>query len=212
MGRDRVTVSHRDGRKGGPGQVDGRRRRSAQSREAIVTAMFELIGEGDLRPSAQRVADRAGVGIRTVFRHFDEMDRLYAEMTARLQERIGPLLANAEPNGSVAKRARDLVGTRCDIYERLGPYKRSANVHRMSSPFLQKNHRSMVRALRADLERWLPEIEQAPAGVSNAVEALLSFETWDRLRSDQKLTQKDAREALETALDAVVTASLRGRG
>ena len=211
MGRDRVSVSQRDGNKGGADELDGRRRRSAQSREAIVTAMFELIGEGNLRPSAQRVADRAGVGIRTVFRHFDEMDRLYAEMHARLQELIGPLLADAEPSGPLSRRARELVAARCEIYERVGPYKRSANMHLMSSPFLQKRHRSMNRALRVDLGRWLPELEQAPERVSNAVDAMLSFQTWDRLRSDQKLTQKDAREALEAALDAIVSTSLKSR-
>ena len=97
-----MTVSQRNGGNGDPAadEADGRRRRSAQSREAIVSAMFDLIGEGDQRPSAQRVADRAGVGIRTVFRHFDEMDRLYAEMNARLRAMIRPLLADEEPSGA----------------------------------------------------------------------------------------------------------------
>ncbi len=170
--------------------------------------MFDLIGDGDLRPSAQRVADRAGVGIRTVFRHFDEMDRLYAEMNARLRATIGPLLADARPAGALSKRARDLVGARCDIYERLGPYKRSANLQRQSSAFLQKAHRAMVRDLRADLERWLPELGRAAPRITNALEAAVSFEAWDRLRTDQKLTQRDTREALETMVDALVSTSL----
>jgi len=171
--------------------------------------MFELIGKGDLRPSAQRIADQAGVGIRTVFRHFDEMDRLYAEMNERLRTTIAPLLADNEPSGGVAKRARDLVASRCDVYEQVGPFKRSANVHRQSSPFLQKAHRSMVRDMRADLERWLPELANAPARVANAFEMAVSFEAWDRLRTDQKLSQKDVREALETTVEALVASSLR---
>lgn len=205
-----MTVSQKNGGKaGGTPEADGRRRRSAQSREAIVAAMFELVGEGDLRPSAQRIADRAGVGIRTVFRHFDEMDRLYAEMSVHLRSELEPLLAGANPSGGLAKRTRDLVATRCDVYERMGPYKRSANVHRQSSPFLQKEHRATVRAMRTDLERWLPELGDASPRAANAIEAAISFESWDRLRSDQKLSQKDTREALETTLDALVSTSLK---
>ena len=46
---------------------DGRLRRGERSREAIVAALFELVGEGVLQPTAQQVAERAGVGIRSVF-------------------------------------------------------------------------------------------------------------------------------------------------
>jgi AcrR family transcriptional regulator len=173
--------------------------------------MFELVGEGDLRPSAQRVADRAGVGIRTVFRHFDEMDRLYAEMNARLRSMIRPLLAEGTPVGTLPRRARELVAKRCELYERVGPYKRAANLHRQSSDYLQKRHRSMVRDLRVDLERWLPELGAAPGPLVHALEAAVSFEAWDRLRSDQKLGQKDTREAMQTTVDALIGAMPRAR-
>lgn len=208
-----VTVSHKNGGHGDPGadEVDGRRRRSAQSREAIVSAMFELVGEGDLRPSAQRVADRAGVGIRTVFRHFDEMDRLFAEMSDRLRATLRPLLDQAENSGSLASRARHLVVKRCEVYEKMGPYKRSGNLQRPKSAFLQKAHRAMVRDLRLNLERWLPEVASSPTRVANAIEAAVSFEAWDRLRSDQKLSYKDTREAMQTTVDALVQAEFRGR-
>lgn len=189
--------------------TDGRRLRSAASREAIVAAMFALVGEGDLRPSAQRIADRAGLGIRTVFRHFDEMDRLYAEMTARLRSELHPLVAGATPSGGLAKRARDLVARRCDIYERTGPYMRSAAVHRMRSPFLQKEHRETVEGMRSDLERWIPEILGASAREARAVEAAVSFEMWDRLRTVQQLGPKETREAVETIVEALVSSSMK---
>ena len=49
--------------------TDGRIQRSERSRETIVQAMLDLIGEGTLSPTAQQVAVRADVGVRTVFRH-----------------------------------------------------------------------------------------------------------------------------------------------
>ena len=53
---------------------DGRRQRSRASRAKIIKAFMELMKSGDPSPSAARVAERAGVGLRSVFRHFDDMD------------------------------------------------------------------------------------------------------------------------------------------
>ena len=89
--------------------LDGRERRSARSREAIVQALFGLIGSGVLRPTAQQVAERAGVGIRSVFRHFADMESLFAEMNARLQAEALPILRSETVAGGVDRRARALV-------------------------------------------------------------------------------------------------------
>src|SRR3546814_10246722 len=63
----------------GTADSDGRRARSRSSRRRIVAAMVELIEGGDLMPSAARVAEEAGVGLRTVFRseeHTSELQTL----------------------------------------------------------------------------------------------------------------------------------------
>ena len=44
--------------------TDGRRERSRSSRSKIVAAMLDLVGKGDVAPSAARVAEVAGVGLR----------------------------------------------------------------------------------------------------------------------------------------------------
>jgi AcrR family transcriptional regulator len=48
--------------------------RGARNRAAIVAALLELVGEGELEPTAEQVAERACVGTRTVFRHFADME------------------------------------------------------------------------------------------------------------------------------------------
>jgi hypothetical protein len=42
---------------------DGRRQRSARSRDAVVDAILELLREGNLRPGADEIAARAGAKI-----------------------------------------------------------------------------------------------------------------------------------------------------
>src|SRR5262245_8040613 len=98
------------------GSADGRVRRSEKSRAAIVTARFDLVGEGVVRPTAQQVAERAGVGIRSVFRHFDDMESLYAAMNARLRAEVLPLLRDETVTGTLRTRALALVERRVRLF------------------------------------------------------------------------------------------------
>jgi AcrR family transcriptional regulator len=191
--------------------ADGRQRRSERSREAIVRALFELVGGGSLQPTAQQVAEAAGVGIRSVFRHFADMESLYAAMGARLQAEALPLLRGDPPVGSAERRARALVERRADFFDRIAPYKRSGNLQRWRSAFLRRQHGALVRLLREDLLRWLPELAR-DEGALEAADAALSFESWDRLRSDQRLGRDRARDALQSAVLALLAAGgRRGR-
>jgi len=195
-----------------PGSADGRVRRSEKSRAAIVEALFELVGEGVLQPTAQQVAERAGVGIRSVFRHFDDMDGLYATMDARLRAEALPLLREAESGGSLRERALALVERRARLFERIAPYKRSALVARWRSPFLRTRHSALVRELRAELLRSLPELAGAAAPVVEALDLVTCFESWDRLRSDQRLSRERAESAVaETVLALLDLARGRSR-
>jgi AcrR family transcriptional regulator len=188
---------------------DGRLRRGERSREAIVAALFELVGEGVLEPTAQQVAERARVGIRSVFRHFDDMDGLFATMDERLRADAVPILREASSEGTLRERARALVDRRVRLFERIAPYKRSAGVQRWRSPFLSTQHSLLVRELRAALLRALPELSSAPSEWVDALDVLLSFEAWDRLRTDQRLSRERAEAALERAVLALVERAVR---
>jgi len=191
--------------------ADGRVRRSEKSRAAIVAAMFELVGEGVLQPTAQQVAERAGVGIRSVFRHFDDMDGLFAAMDARLRVEALPLLRGAPATGPLQERALSLVERRVRLFERIAPWKRSANLARWRSDFLGTQHAALVRELRADLLRSLPELAEAPAALAEALDLVTCFEAWDRLRTDQRLSRERAESAMEHAVLALVNGLETGR-
>lgn len=182
------------------GSADGRVRRSEKSREAIVGALFELVGEGVLQPTAQQVAERAGVGLRSVFRHFADMESLFAALDARLRTEADPILRETLPAGSLRERTLALVRRRARLFERIAPYKRSGNLQRWRSAYLRARHARLVRELRADLLRALPELSTAPAELRDGFELVTSFESWDRLRTDQRLSRERAEAALERLL------------
>jgi len=192
--------------------VDGRVLRSQRSREGIEDALFELVGEGHLEPTAQQVAERAGVSIRTVFRLFADMETLYATLDARLQADVMPMLRAEPPGGlGLGERATALVADRAALFERVAPYKRSSNLKRGRSPFLAEQHRKLVRLLRARLLRWLPELRDASTDLMEALDQATSFEAWDRLRVDQHLGRNRARAAMERAVKALVKELEDGR-
>jgi len=188
-----------------PGQTaDGRVRRSERSRAAMVQALYDLVGEGILQPTAQQVAERARVGIRTVFRHFSDMDSLLAEIDGRVRAKALPLFQEERGRGSRAERASALVQQRIRLFEQIAPYKRSGNLQRWRSAFVARQQMAHVRELRADLLAWLPELRSAAAEDIEALDVALSFEVWDRLRTDQRLGRERARAALERIVTALV--------
>lgn len=190
-----------------PAPADGRLQRSERSRAAIVQALYELVGEGDLEPTAEQVAERAGVGIRTVFRHFSDMESLFSQMDARIEAEAQPLLAGGGStrceSDAPVERARSLARRRATFFEQIAPYKRAGNLKRARSKFLQSRHMGLVRGLRDDLLRCLPELADASPELRDALEMTASFEAWDRLRSDQRLSRSRAAAALERAICAL---------
>ena len=177
--------------------TDGRVRRGERSDQAIVDAMIDLVGDGILEPTAQQVAGRAGVGIRTVFRRFSDMERLFSEMSTRMQAEVLPVLLDGVPGGDLPERARALVARRVAFFERIARYKRAANLRRSRSPYLSARHAELVKLLKTELLRWLPELRRAPAALVDALELATSFEAWDRLRTEQRLGKERAHAALE---------------
>jgi AcrR family transcriptional regulator len=170
-----------------PDSADGRTRRAARSRAAIEDALFALVGEGILQPTMQEVAARAGVAMRSVFRHYSDMEGLFAAVDARLRLEALPLLREPDAKKTLAERLRGLVRQRTRVFERIGIYKRAADVQRWRSPYIQSSQRQLVDELRVRLHRWLPELDAMSPDVQAAVEMVLSLEAWDRLRNVQGL-------------------------
>jgi len=185
-------------------RTDGRVQRSERSREAIVGAMLELIGEGILQPTAQQVAERADLGVRTVFRHFSDMDTLFRTIDDELRQEAAPLFVDTPRPGSLAQRIDGLVAQRIEIFTLLGPYMRASAIQRWRSAFLQQAYERSLRIFRRDLQRWLPEVEDADPAIADALELALSFEAWDRLRMTQKLGVRRTASALRRMVVALM--------
>ena len=185
---------------------DGRVQRGKRSRERILDALLELVREGFLRPTAEQVARRAGVGIRTVFRRFADMDGLFAELDARTSAIARELYppASGPSDAPLPERIGELVGLRISLYEELGPFLRSSVLHRARSAYVEKRSLRSARELRRDVEARIPELSDEPDWVADAVDTLLSFESWNRLRHDRRLGRERIRLTLRASLTALL--------
>lgn len=182
-------------------QQDGRRRRSADSRRRIVEAMLELVREGDLSPSADSVAARAGVGRRTVFRLFSDMEGIYREMQSIMRDKVAPVRALPLAGDTPEARLHALVERRVRFFEEVMPVTVAASVHRHRSPVLQADHKAIQSELRAILAGVVgPAVDGAAL---EALDAVLSIDFWRRLRLEQGLDQAAATAILHRLVGAL---------
>ncbi len=186
---------------------DGRRERSVSSRAKIVAAMLDLVGNGDVQPSAARVAEAAGVGLRTVFRHFDDMDSLYREMSEAIEARVLPVMLRPFKTSTWREQMRELAVRRCEVYETILPYRITASLKRFQSAFLMQDYRRMLRIERGSIEALLPAALIADPVQSNVLHLSLSFQCWRVLRHDQELGVAEARAVFLRLVDAVLEQS-----
>lgn len=187
-----------------PGLADGRRRRGQDNRARIVTAMMEIVHAGEVAPSAEQVATRADVGLRTVFRHFQDMDSLYREIAAVIGVEVSAILRRPFRAEGWRDRLIEMVGRRAVAFEKMAPYKRAADAFRHRSKFLGSDYARMIAELRQGLERELPRDLARDRNLVETLDMLLSFEAWSRLRREQGLTPKRAQAVLEAAVGALI--------
>jgi len=187
-----------------PEESDGRRRRALESRRRIAAAMLALLQEGVLDPSAEDVAARAGVGRRTVFRLFDDIESLYVEMQAAMFARVEPIVTAPFEGAHWRARLDELLDRRAQLYETILPVKSVADLRRPHSPFLQAAHAELTRNLRRMLRVALSAELYADRETLDAVDMAMSFEAWKRLRVEQKLSPKAARSVVARIVGALV--------
>ena len=188
---------------------DGRRVRGEDNRRKIVGALLKLVEAGDVGPSAETVAKEAGVGLRTVFRHFADMDSLHAEISERMTAEIGPIIERPFTSKEWRGRLDELVERRAQVFERLLPFKIAGDANRHGSAFLTSEHKALVKAQREALRRALQGLGDDKARFET-LDLVLSFDAWKRLRHDQGVSARDARAAWRFAASAL-TSSEPGR-
>ena len=171
-------------------KLDGRLERSKKSRDLIIKAMRDLIDEGILSPTAQQVAQTAQVGIRTVFRHANDMETLFKFITKTNAEKRSKHFLKAVTNGNLEERIEKLASSRGEGYTEMQNFILATTSSKWKYKSLDNQYKGANKRFKKNLHEWLPEMNNLDEEKQAMVEAIMSFEYWHRLRVHQNNSGK----------------------
>lgn len=183
--------------------------RAERTRRRVVDALLTLNDEGHIRPTARDIADRAGVSVRSLYVHFQDLDALMLAAARRHRDRVEALAPPLVTDGPLAARLAALVTRRVAVLEVGAGVHRAARLAEPTSPAIQRSLAAGRRLVRGDVTAALaPELGARPAveadGLTSAAEVVTSHATWEHLRVHRGLDVDGAAAMLLAMLATLV--------
>lgn len=188
-------------------RVDGRTARSGRTRTAIVNAHLQLIAEGDLRPTADRVAKLAGVSLRALWSHFADMEALMAASGERVLEQRDASYRPIPADLPLADRIEAFCRQRARLLEEIGPAARASALKEPFSAGLQRYRKLHTGRVRDELTTTFPAEIGGDQELLDALTAVSLWPTWATWRDTMGLSVEDARAALTRMVTALITSA-----
>ena len=187
--------------------VDGRSLRRERNRQDIVDALLGLIENGETEISAALIASKAGLSERSIFRYFDDVNDLYRSVCdLAFSKEIEYALIDDAGVGSLDTKIENFVNQRVRIYtmnEKIAPAARS---FAFKNPIIKNQLVVGRKLLRTQIIKHFAEelsvFDKQQQQVAVAIiDSLTTFEYYDMMRSDQKMSV--------LAIKSVLTESIR---
>ena len=190
------------------GQTTDRRvLRGKRNRDAIVQAVIDLMQEGNLSPSADEIAERAGVARRSIYHHFADLAELHQAVAHQHLDHIVGLFGPIVTDGTFQHRLTTFVDQRVHVCEQTMPVYRASLLVAHDSDIVADLLSLGHEYLRAEvLQTFAPEIGGDDFWRLEAVDSAASFEGWVQLRIVRGLDVERATEVLRRSIRALLTA------
>lgn len=191
-----------------------RERQSERTRELILEAVAAIISaEGTTEFPVQEVADRAGVALRTVYRHFPNRQALLDGLSELVDRRLNELRTDAGPAWHEAETLEDLLQALPAVFaqlDELAPLSEALPLLSASGQRRARDHEARTEAYRRILRDHLgdPDDEEVAATFA-VIRHLISASTWYALRTEFGLPGHVAGEAAARAVAAIVAHASR---
>ncbi len=174
-----------------------------------MDALFELLHEGQLQPTAERIAQRAGVSERSLFQHFADRETLYQAVADQQYARIAPTLEPVDVKLPLDERIDAFVAQRARLLENISPVRRAALLLEPDSAVVSSRLQAARRQKAREVERvFRPELEEIGQPERGVIVAALvaasAWTYWESLRAHQRLSVDRARGAMHAALAALL--------
>jgi AcrR family transcriptional regulator len=203
IGRNRAVREEAD-------HVDGRRLRGERTRTRVLEALLALVEEGELHPTAQAVATRAGVALRTVYHHFEDVEALRGMALDVQLERHREALAPIERSLPLATRIFQVVRQCRILFEAITPIRRATLFDESESLEMTEGLQRAQSVRRAFIEESFgPELARTSErrdDVLDAIDVATSWHSWYYLRQGLGRSVGDAEDIVEVQLRALLAA------
>jgi len=188
-----------------PQRVDGRTARSERTRNAIVDAQQQLIREGDLRPTAERIAKQAGVSLRALWSHFADLEALFAASGERVLREAAEGQRPVSTKLPLPDRIDAYTKQRARLLEQLAPNSKASALKEPFSETLQHYRRAHMNRARDELAALFAAEIKGDEELLNALTAVTASATWSMWREVMKLSVAASRAALSRTVTALLT-------
>lgn len=195
--------------------IDGRAARRDRGKEAVLDAVIDLFTEGDLNPSPERVAERSGRSLSSVYRYFEDRDDLLRSAIERKIGEVAPLVAlHAIGEGPLDERVDALVTSRLLLHQAIAPTARASRARAATSEIFRHRVDLTRHELGTQIElQFAPELavlgpDQRRSAVG-AIDALTQLETLDLHRVTRGLSVAETHDLLVYAIHALLGPSTR---
>lgn len=190
-------------------RVDGRRLRSERTKQLIIEAYLDLLRESPQVPTAVQIAERAGYSVRSVFERFADLLTLSLAVADYAFVQGAAQAAARHVDADRQTRLRSHVETRANVCERWLPLWRTLVLNQNESDLLKMRIEYMREAFVARLElMYRPELAQLPEPERKqlliALETLIDFESWGRMRERHGLSVEAACDVWINAIDRLL--------
>jgi AcrR family transcriptional regulator len=186
--------------------VDGRSLRRERNRQDIVDALLGLIENGETEISAALIASKAGLSERSIFRYFDDVNDLYRSVCdLAFSKEIEYALIDDAGVGSLDTKIENFVNQRVRIYtmnEKIAPAARSFG---FKNPIIKNQLVVGRKLLRTQIIKHFAEelsvFDKQQQQVAVAIiDSLTTFEHYDMMRSDQKMSVQTIKSVLTESI------------
>jgi AcrR family transcriptional regulator len=191
-----------------PERVDGRTARAERTRAAIVEAHLALISEGDLRPTGERIAERAGVSLRALWTNFKDMETLFEASGSRLLADYDAAWRPVPPAQPLHRRIDGYCRQRARLLQLIAPSARAAQMREPVSGQLRRNRLKHIERVRDEIEElFAAELALAGPGRGQLVDAIVAasmWPAWSMLRDGLGLGVDAARAVMARTVGALL--------
>lgn len=165
-----------------------------------------LIAEGRSEPSMADVAERAGVALRTVYRHFADRDAVVAGVNQEIEERVGVRKSAPSDLDQLLDRAREMFAAYVEheVYHRAAQVSPDSRKSRMSQA--PRRRAWIAGAIEPTLDGLGPDDARRLVALLRAV---LSSQTLFTMVDYGDVDAEEAIHALAWAVRALVEAAAR---